>query len=334
MERKRRAAEALVSVVVPCYNEEENILPLYQRLTAAVEPLVGSLEIIFVDDGSVDGSRRAVEELHREDKRVRLIGFTRNFGHEMATTAGLDFADGDAVVIIDADLQDPPEVIGEMLLRWEEGYDVVYGRRVGRKGEPIGKRLSSRIFYRLMRRLTEVDIPVDTGDFRLMDKEVVRRFRLLRERNRFVRAEIAWLGGNAVEVPYQREARLGGKTKYSTLKRLRLGLDGITSFSAAPLRFMSFLGFFMFMVSLAAILVVFVQKVFFRLEVPGYAFLVISLFLLNGTEIFFIGVLGEYLGRMYREVQERPLYLISAMMGFDGEEDGESPLPGDARAGE
>jgi dolichol-phosphate mannosyltransferase len=277
----------------------------------------------------VDGTRRAVEELHREDKRVRLIGFTRNFGHEMATTAGLDFADGDAVVIIDADLQDPPEVIGEMLSRWEEGYDVVYGRRVERKGEPLGKRLSSRIFYRLMKRLTEVDIPVDTGDFRLMDREVVRRFRLLRERNRFVRAEIAWLGGNAVEVPYQREPRLGGKTKYSTLKRLRLALDGITSFSAAPLRFMSFLGFFMFLVSLAAILVVFVQKVFFGLEVPGYAFLVISLFLLNGTEIFFIGVLGEYLGRMYREVQERPLYLVSTMLGFEGEGDGESPVRGD-----
>ncbi len=329
MEKERKAAQALLSVVVPMYNEEENVRPLYRRLKAAVEPLVGDYEVIFVDDGSRDGSRAAVEELHRKDGRVRLISFTRNFGHEMATTAGLDFASGDAVVIIDADLQDPPEVIREMLARWEEGYDVVYGRRVAREGEPLGKRMSSRLFYRVMRGLTDVEIPVDTGDFRLMDGKMVQRFRELRERNRFVRAEIAWLGGNTIDVPYQREARFKGETKYSPAKRLRLAIDGITSFSAVPLHIMSILGAVMFLVSLAAILVVFVQKVFFRLEVPGYAFLVISLFLLNGTEIFFIGVLGEYLGRMYREVQGRPLYLIGEMLGF-GEEDGETPLPGDA----
>mgnify|MGYP005840354491 CR=1 FL=1 len=332
--RKRQASAARLSVIVPMYNEEDNIRPLYRRLAAVLQPLVKEYEVIFVDDGSMDGSRRAVEELHREDGRVRLIGLTRNFGHEAATTAGLDFADGDAVVIIDADLQDPPEVIAEMVSRWEEGYDVVYGRRMERKGEPWPKRLSSRLFYRMMKWLADVEIPVDTGDFRLIDREVVRRFRLLRERNRFVRAEIAWLGGSAAEVPYQREPRLGGRTKYSPVKRMRLAIDGITSFSTTPLHIMSVLGALMLLASFVAILVVLVQKIFFSLQVPGYAFLVISLFLLNGTEVFFIGLLGEYLGRTYREVQERPLYLVSAMTGFEGEEDGKGPLPGDVRTRE
>ncbi len=328
-EKGRKASESLLTVVVPVFNEEGNIVPLYRRLVSVVEPLVGDLEILFVDDGSSDGSKNDIAGLHREDPRVKLVSFTRNFGHEMATSAGLHFARGDAVVIIDADLQDPPEVIPEMLARWEEGYDVVYGKRLERAGEPVLKRASSRLFYRLIRRLTEVDIPEDTGDFRLIDREVVRRFRLLSERNRFVRAEIAWLGGRAIEVPYRREPRLEGKTKYSSWKRLRLALDGITSFSSVPLHIMSLLGFVMLFISMVAILVVFVQKIFFGIPVPGYAFLVISLFLLNGVEIFFIGLLGEYVGRMYREVQERPLYLVSETLGIQEAEGGEGTLPRD-----
>lgn len=327
--RRRKATESLLTVVVPVFNEEGNILPLYRRLVSVMEPLVGDLEILFVDDGSTDGSRDEIAVLHREDPRVKLVSFTRNFGHEMATSAGLHFARGDAVVIIDADLQDPPEVIPEMLARWEEGYDVVYGRRLERAGEPVLKRASSRLFYRLMRRLTEVDIPADTGDFRLIDRQVVKRFRLLSERNRFVRAEIAWLGGRAVEVPYRREPRLEGRTKYSSWKRLRLALDGITSFSSVPLHIMSLMGFVMLFISMVAILVVFVQKIFFGIPVPGYAFLVISLFLLNGVEIFFIGLLGEYVGRMYREVQERPLYLVAETMGIQEAEGGEGALSRD-----
>jgi len=327
MDKKRRAAESLLTVVVPVFNEEGNILPLYHRLVATVEPLVGNLEILFVDDGSTDGSRSKISDLHHKDPRVKMVSFTRNFGHEMATSAGLDFARGDVVVIIDADLQDPPEVIPEMLAKWEEGYDVVYGKRMERAGEPLLKRTSSRIFYRLIRKLTEVDIPVDTGDFRLIDREVVRRFHLLSERNRFVRAEIAWLGGRAVEVLYRREARLEGSTKYSSWKRLRLALDGITSFSSVPLHIMSIIGFVMLFISMVAILVVLVQKLFFSIPVPGYAFLVISLFLLNGVEIFFIGLLGEYVGRIYREVQERPLYLVSEALGIEEIEIGEGALP-------
>lgn len=329
MEKKRSAADTVLTVVVPVYNEEGNIPTLYGRLTSVLGPLVGELEILFVDDGSTDGSRSVIEELRREDYRVKLVSFTRNFGHEMATSAGLIYARGDAVVIMDADLQDPPEVIPQMLARWEEGYDVVYGKRLERAGEPRLKKLSSHLFYRLMSRLADVEIPLDTGDFRLLDREVVKRFRLLQERNRFVRAEIAWLGGKSVEVPYHREPRREGRTKYSTLKRLKLALDGITSFSSVPLHIMSLMGFFLVVISVLAILVVFFQKLFFGIPVPGYAFLVISLFFLNGAEIFFIGLLGEYVGRMYREVQRRPLYLVSYTLGIEEKGDGESALPGD-----
>jgi dolichol-phosphate mannosyltransferase len=327
--RPRRARESSLSVVVPVFNEEGNLRSLHERLTSVVQPLVGDYEIIFVNDGSADHSMQLMGELAAVDPHVRFLGFTRNFGHESATSAGLDYASGDAVVIIDADLQDPPGVIAEMVQRWEEGYDIVYGRRTQRKEEPALKRLSSHVFYRVMRRIAEVEIPLDTGDFRIMDRRMVEYFRLLRERNRFVRAEIAWLGGNTTEVLYERDRRLEGKTTYNFTKRLKLSMDGIASFSAMPLHIMSVLGFAVFFLSLVAILVVFIQKIFFGIPVPGYAFLVISLFFLNGVEIFFIGMLGEYVARIYREVQDRPLYLISSMGGFEVEEDGEGSLPGD-----
>lgn len=326
----RKASEAYASVVVPVFNEQSNLEPLCERIAAVLEPLVGDYEIILVDDGSTDESLRVMMDLADGDHHVRFLGFTRNFGHESATSAGLDFAAGDMVAIIDADMQDPPEVIRDMIQKWEEGYDVVYGRRRRRQAEPLLKRSSSHIFYRVMRGLSEVEIPVDTGDFRIMDRRMVDYFRMLRERNRFVRAEIAWLGGNTTEVLYDREPRLRGETKYNFTKRLKLSVDGIVSFSATPLHIMSILGLIVFLLSLAAILVVFVQRIFFSIPVPGYAFLVISLFFLNGAEIFFIGLLGEYLARVYREVQDRPLYLISTIGGFETEEDGRGPHPGDA----
>lgn len=322
----REASRSLLSVVIPVYNEEENLAILQQRLTAVLQPLVRDYELIFIDDGSTDSSLTILQELAEENPHIRFLGFTRNFGHESATTAGLDCASGDAVVIIDADLQDPPDVIEEMIRLWEEGYDVVYGRRSVRKKERWSKRISSYIYYRLLRRIAEVDIPVDTGDFRIMDKRIVDFFRQLRERNRFVRAEIAWLGGNTTEVVYERESRHAGETKYNFWKRLKLSLDGIISFSTAPLHIMSVLGMIIFMLSLVAILVVFVQRVFFSIPVPGYAFLVISLFFLNGVSIFFVGLLGEYLARVYKEVQDRPLYLISSIGGFEVEKDGEGTL--------
>lgn len=325
----RQALGSRLSVVVPVFNEEGNLETLHQRLTEVLEPLARDHEIIFVDDGSRDGSLESIRRLAAADPHVRFVSFTRNFGHESATSAGLDFASGDAVVIIDADLQDPPEVIVDLVRKWEEGNDVVYARRTARVDEPILKRTSSHVFYRVMNRMAEVDIPVDTGDFRIMDRRMVEFFRQLRERNRFVRAEIAWLGGNTAEVAYDRDPRLEGETKYNMRRRLKLSIDGIVSFSAAPLHIMGILGLIVFMLSLVAIVVVFVQRVFFSIAVPGYAFLVISLFFLNGVEISFIGLVGEYLARVYKEVQDRPLYLISSLGGFETEEDGEGPLPGD-----
>ncbi len=314
-----------LSVVVPVYNEEENLELLHQRLTATLEKLTSRYEIIMVDDGQ-DGSLELITRLSEKDPHVKFISFTRNFGHESATTAGLDFASGDAVVIIDADLQDPPEVIEEMVRLWEEGYEVVYGKRKGRKKEPITKKLSSFFFYRLMRKIADVEVPVDTGDFRLIDRKMVEHFRKLRERNRFIRLEIAWLGGRTKEVLYDREPRHAGRTKYNFSKRLRLSIDGIVSFSAFPLRFMSYIGFLIFFLSIAAILVVLVQKLFFDIQIPGYAFLVISLFALGGVQILLLGFLGEYIARIYKEVQNRPHYLIDLMGGFDGEGDGRETL--------
>jgi glycosyltransferase involved in cell wall biosynthesis len=327
----RNIRDSLLSVVVPVYNEEENLPLLHARLTEVLSGLGCSYEIIIVDDGSTDGSLEVMRGHSARDEKVRFISFTRNFGHESATSAGLDFASGDAVVIIDADLQDPPEVIEELVRKWEGGADVVYARRRKRPNEPALKRASSFVFYRLMRRISEVDLPVDTGDFRLMDRKLVEYFKRLRERNRFVRAQVAWLGGSTAEVLYERAPRHAGKTKYDTVKRLRLSLDSIVSFSTFPLRLMGFLGVIIFILSLAAALVVFIQKVAFGIPIQGYAFLVISLFLLNGVQLLFLALIGEYMAKVYSEAKARPLYLVDSIGGFEREEnDGEFTLPGDA----
>ena len=328
----RSISGSLLSVVVPVFNEEENLALLHERLVGVMKSLGCDYEILMVDDGSTDGSLAVMDRLAREDDRVSFISFTRNFGHESATSAGLDFASGDAVVLIDADLQDPPEVIEEMACRWEEGFDVVYGRRHRRASEPLLKRASSFLFYRLMRKISGVDIPVDTGDFRLMDRRMVGFFKQLREKNRFVRAQVAWLGGNTTEVLYDRAHRHSGVTKYNTARRLKLSLDGIISFSTVPLHVISILGLIIFFLSILGGLVVLAQKLFFGISVPGYAFLVISLFLLEGAQILFIGVVGEYLARVYKETKDRPVYFIGAMGGFkDRIADGEVPLSRDAR---
>lgn len=333
-DKQRDISKSLLSVVVPVYNEEENLRPLHQRLVKIMDSMGCDYEIMLVDDGSSDDSLQVMTELSLEDDHVGFLSFTRNFGHESATSAGLDFAAGDAVVLIDADLQDPPEVIETMVRLWESGKDVVYGRRRRRPNEPRLKRLSSFIFYRLMRRIAEVDLPLDTGDFRLMDQQMVEFFRILREKTRFVRAEVAWLGGNTAEVMYDREPRHAGKTKYNFWKRLKLSLDGIFSFSTFPLRVMSVIGFVIFMLSLAGALTVFIQKIVFGIDIPGYTFLVISVFFLGGSQLLFLGLLGEYLARIYVEAKDRPLYLISSLGGFESRrKNGEGPLPGDGRAG-
>ncbi|MBU1672465.1 MAG: glycosyltransferase family 2 protein [Actinobacteria bacterium] len=318
MEEPRRDVEKiLLSVVAPVYNEEENLEPLHARLTGVLEGLGCQYEVLFVDDGSTDSSLAVMRELAAGDPRVGFISFTRNFGHESATSAGLDFASGDAVVIMDADLQDPPEVIVDMVEAWRNGSDVVYGRRRQRAKEPALKRASSFLYYRLMRRIAEVDLPVDTGDFRLMDRSIVEFFKRLREKNRFVRAQVAWLTSNTAEVLYDRDPRHAGKTKYNFYKRLKLSIDSIVSFSTFPLRLMSVIGLIIFVLSLIGALVVFIQKLAFGIAIPGYTFLVISLFFLGGTQMLFLGIVGEYMARVYSEVKDRPLYLVASVGGIE-----------------
>lgn len=326
----RNVKGSLLSVVAPVYNEEDNLRPLCVRLSSVLVGLGCDYEILLVDDGSTDSSLAVMGELAAADPHVGFISFTRNFGHESATSAGLDFASGDAVVIIDADLQDPPEVITRMVEAWKEGSDVVYGRRARRAKEPALKRASSFLYYRLMRRIAEVDLPLDTGDFRLMDRSIVEFFKRLREKNRFVRAQVAWLTGNTAEVLYNRDPRHAGKTKYDFYARLKLSIDSIVSFSTFPLRLMSVVGLVIFILSLIGALVVFIQKLAFGISIPGYTFLVISLFFLGGTQLLFLGIVGEYMARVYSEVKDRPLYLVASVGGVkERASGGAGTVPGD-----
>ncbi len=298
-----------LSVVIPVFNEEENILPMYERLRAALDDLVRGLEIIYVDDGSRDGSWAAIEELATKDQRVRGISFARNFGHQAAVTAGVDHAQGEAVVLIDADLQDPPEVIPELIARWREGYDVVYAQRKKRQGESLFKKLTAALFYRLLHRITDVSIPVDTGDFRLMGPRALAAFRALPERNRFIRGMVSWIGFRQVAVPYERHARAAGETKYPFRKMLRFALDAITSFSFLPLRLSTFLGLGVSVFAFLYIIVVLILK-FMGISWPGYTSLMASILFLGGVQLVMIGMLGEYLARVFDEVKRRPLYLV------------------------
>jgi dolichol-phosphate mannosyltransferase len=298
-----------LSVVIPAFNEEANLRPMVDRLVAAVEPAVDGLEILFVDDGSRDRTWDVIAELAAGDPRVRGIRFARNFGHQAAVTAGVDAARGRAVVIIDADLQDPPEVIPEMVDRWREGYEVVYGQRTQRDGETAFKRATASGFYRLLQRITNVDIPVDTGDFRLMGERAVAAFRALPERNRFIRGLVSWLGFPQTAVRYHRHARAAGETKYPLRKMVRFALDGITSFSFLPLRLATVLGFAVSLLAFVYIVVVLVLKVV-GISWSGYTSLMASILFLGGVQLVMIGMLGEYLARVFDEVKRRPLYLV------------------------
>lgn len=314
-----RAGAPELTVVIPAYNEEESIEPMVERLVLALEQRVNGLEILFVDDGSRDGTWPRISELASRDTRVRGIRFARNFGHQAALTAGVDAATGRAVAIIDADLQDPPEVIPEMIERWRAGAEVVYGQREVREGETVFKKATAAAFYRLLRRITHVDIPVDTGDFRLMGPRAVAAFRALPERNRFIRGLVAWIGFPQVAVRYRRQARHAGETKYPLRKMVRFALDGITSFSFLPLRLATLLGFAVSVASFLYIVVVVVLKLL-GINWPGYTSMMASILFLGGVQLVMIGVLGEYVARVYDEVKRRPLYLVGEST------DGRSPV--------
>jgi dolichol-phosphate mannosyltransferase len=298
------------SIIAPIYNELENLPELYRRVKEVMDSTRETWELILVDDGSTDGSTEVICELGRKDKRVRPVIFARNFGHQIAITAGWDYARGEAVVIIDADLQDPPEVIPEMAKKWKEGYEVVYAVRAEREGESWFKLWTASLFYRLIYRITDVKIPLDTGDFRLMDRKVVDVLRQMRERHRFPRGMSAWVGFKQIGVDYKRAARVAGETKYPFRKMFKLALNAITSFSYFPLQVATFFGFASAGIAILAIIPVVYLRVTGSQAFFGQATTLIAVLFLGGVQLISLGILGEYIGRLYDEAKGRPLYIV------------------------
>jgi len=298
------------SIVAPIYNEIDNLPELYRRVKEVMDSSRESWELILVDDGSTDGSTDKIRELAKKDKKIRPVIFARNFGHQVAITAGWDYARGDAIVIIDADLQDPPEVILQLAKKWKEGYEVVYAVRGEREGETWFKRFTASLFYRIIYRITDVKIPVDTGDFRLMDRKVVNVLKQMNERHRFPRGMSAWVGFKQIGVTYKRAARVAGVTKYPFSKMLRLALNAITSFSYFPLQVATFFGFLSAGVSILAIPIVAILRLAGSHFFEGQTTTLVSVLFLGGVQLISLGILGEYIGRLYDEAKGRPLYIV------------------------
>jgi len=299
-----------LTVVVPVFNEGKTIHVFYERMKKVVDSIEDmSYELVFVDDGSRDDSYEKLVRLAERDECVKVVKLSRNFGHQVAVTAGLDSAKGEAVVIIDADLQDPPEVIPRFLEKWREGYDVVYGVREKREGETAFKLLTASLFYRTLKRLTNIDIPVDVGDFRLMSRRVVDKFLQLRERDRFIRGLVSWIGFRQTGVLYKRDKRFAGETKYPLRKMLKFALDGITSFSSAPLKLSTWLGYTVSTLALLYTLFVVVEKLRGN-TVPGFATIVVGMLFLGGVQLICLGIIGEYIGRIFNETKARPIYVL------------------------
>ncbi len=299
------------SIVAPVFNEEATLPEFYRRVRAVMDGLDGECELVLVFDGSRDRSPEIGRELRDADPRVKIVVFSRNFGHQIAITAGIDYAEGDAVVIIDSDLQDPPEVIPELVAKWQDGYELVYAQRYRRAGETWFKLLTARAFYLLIRRLAAIDIPPDTGDFRLIDRKVVLAMRRLREHNRFMRGLSVWVGYRQTGVRYDRRERFAGQTQYPLRKMIKFASDAITGFSYTPLQMATTLGFWASGLALVAIPVVAVLRLVGSNFFFGQATTLIAVLFLGGAQLIFLGVIGEYLGRIYDEVRRRPLYLVS-----------------------
>ena len=301
----------VISIIAPIYNEAENIPELYRRIRDVLDSTGDPWELLMVDDGSTDGSTALIREHHARDPRVVPVIFARNFGHQIAVTAGLDYARGDAVVIIDSDLQDPPEVILDLIAKWREGYDVVYAVRAEREGETWFKKFTASLFYRLIYRITDVDIPLDTGDFRLLDRKVVNVLKTMRERHRFLRGMSVWVGFRQTGVTYKRAPRYAGETKYPLRKMLKFAMDAITSFSYFPLQVAMYIGFISAGLSILAIPVVIIMRLAGSQAFFGQATTLIAVLFLGGVQLISLGILGEYVGRLYDEAKGRPLYIVS-----------------------
>jgi glycosyltransferase involved in cell wall biosynthesis len=314
------------SIVAPIYNEEAVLLELYHRVTEVMDQLGEPWELVLVDDGSRDRSAEIIAEIHENDPRVKGISFSRNFGFQEAVTAGLDYAAGDAVILTDADLQDPPEVIPEMIAKWREGYDVVYGVRTEREGESWHKKFTAKAFYRIIHGITSVNIPLDTGDFRLMDRRVVDSLRRMRERNRFLRGMVPWVGYRQTGIHFRRAARYAGEAKYSSYRRMiKFATNAVTSFSYVPLQLATYLGFVIAVISGLAILVVVLLRLFGPdTPLSGQATTLVAVLFLGGVQLISLGIIGEYLGRIYDEVKGRPLYLVDKEWGYDRQDEAAS----------
>ncbi len=300
----------VLSVVAPIFNESDSLMEFYRRTRSVLESTGESWELILVDDGSQDGSTEIIRQLAKEDEHVRPVIFARNFGHQIAVTAGLDYSRGKAVTIIDSDLQDPPEVILDLIAKWREGYEVVFAVRAEREGETAFKLWTASLFYRIIYKITDVKIPMDTGDFRLMDRRVVDVMNRMREHHRFLRGMSAWVGFKQVGVPYKRMARFAGSTKYPFRKMLKLALTAITGFSYLPLQVATILGFIAAGISLVAAIVVIIMRAVTGAAFLGQASTLIAVLFLGGVQLISLGILGEYIGRIYDEVKGRPLYIV------------------------
>ena len=307
----------LISVVVPCYNEEESIAETHRRLGSLAADRPGErFEFVFVNDGSRDQTLELLRGIAASDDRVRVVSFARNFGHQLAVTAGVDHARGDAVVLIDADLQDPPEVIEDMIDRWKEGYEVVYGVRTDRPGESRFKRVTAHVFYRLLNWLSDTPIPLDTGDFRLMDRAVADVLRNMPERDRFIRGMVSWIGFRQLALPYRRAERFAGSTKYPLRKMLHFASDGMISFSVKPLKLAMMTGLACAAIACLGILwVVGARLLTDAWVVPGWSATIIAILFLGGMQLLCTGILGEYIGRIYMQVKDRPLYVVGEIIG-------------------
>ncbi|KWU60198.1 glycosyltransferase family 2 protein [Priestia sp. YIM B13446] len=298
------------SIVIPVYNEQEVIHETYRRLTEVMRSTKEAYELLFVNDGSRDRTAEIIKEYSEQDPAVVLLDFARNFGHQIAITAGMDYARGEAVVVIDADLQDPPELILEMIEKWKQGFDVVYAKRTKRKGETYFKKQTAAMFYRFLRAMTDIDIPLDTGDFRLLDRKVCNQMNSIQEKNRFVRGLVSWVGFKQTAVEYERDERLAGESKYPLKKMLKLSMDGITSFSYKPLKLASYAGVTLSGIGFIYLLVVLYLKLFTDSTITGWSSLIVIQLFFSGIILIILGMIGEYIGRIYDETKNRPLYIV------------------------
>ncbi len=317
-EQKTEAVKATLvqpkySIVAPVFNEEETLRHFYKRVVDVMEGIGEPFELVLINDGSSDGSFLKMQDLHQRDPRVIVIDFSRNFGHQIAISAGLDYARGEAIIIIDSDLQDPPEVISDLIQHWKDGAEVVYAQRSRRKGETRFKLMTAAAFYRLITRITSINIPRDTGDFRLLDRSVVDALVKMREHHRFMRGLSAWVGFRQEAVLYERQERFAGTTKYPLRKMIRFSLDAITSFSHVPLELATSFGFILAAISLIGILVAAALRIFTGAIIGQASTLILVLFL-GGIQLIFLGIIGEYLGRIYDEVRARPLYIVRCVL--------------------